>query len=150
MGLQNLLHRLQRRASDTSEELAGDPPEPSTHAGCTPDTSSTPPIGDTVANNDTAPDPDRWCWPHSEGRNTAEIEIFTVRLIHFASRGAAGAEALADRLVQRDREADTRNLCVECQLCHAGPRCRRGLPVLDVLQRCDYFVGYPELERPSP
>lgn len=95
-------------------------------------------------------DLDRWCWPYSEAMNAAEIETFTVRLIHFVSRGATGAEAMADLLVRRDRQQDERNLCVECRGCRPGLRCSRGLAVLDVLQRCDNFDHHPDLERLLP
>lgn len=61
-------------------------------------------------------DPDRWCWPHSSAMNTAEIDTFTARLARFTDKGLtlADAEALADGLVQRDREMDDRHLCLEC------------------------------------
>ncbi len=59
------------------------------------------------ASNDPAPDPDRLCWPHTQAMNTAEIDTFTGRLATFTDRGLtlAEAEALADRLVVRDRRA---------------------------------------------
>lgn len=45
-----------------------------------------------------AVDPDRWCWPHSDAMNTAEIA-------RFIGRGIAEAEAerLADELLLADR-----------------------------------------------
>ena len=71
---------------------------------------------DAPAANDAAPDPDRWCWPHSQAMTGREIDTFTVRLHHFTRRGLAEPEAerLADKLVTRDREADDRRLCLEC------------------------------------
>ena len=71
---------------------------------------------DSPAANDPAPDPDRWCWPHSPAMNTAEIDTFMARLPRFTDKGLAleAAEAVADRLVARDREADDRRLCLEC------------------------------------
>ena len=71
---------------------------------------------DAPAANDAAPDPDRWCWPHSQAMNTAEIDTFMARLARFTDKGMAleAAEELADRLVTRDREADDRRLCLEC------------------------------------
>ncbi len=62
------------------------------------------------------PDPDRWCWPHSEAMNTREIDTFTARLARFTDKGLEldDAEALADKLVMRDRDADDRRLCLEC------------------------------------
>ena len=72
--------------------------------------------GDSPAANDPTPDPDRWCWPHSEAMNTGEIETFTARLARFTDKGLSldDGEALADKLVQRDRESDDRRLCLEC------------------------------------
>ena len=62
-------------------------------------------------------DPDRWSWPNSTAMNTAEIDTFTARLAHLTDKGLGldDAEKLADKLVQRDREADDRRLCLECQ-----------------------------------
>ena len=62
------------------------------------------------------PDPDRWCWPHSEAMNTGEIATFTARLYHFTRRGLMepDAEKLSDKLVVRDRDSDDRRLCLEC------------------------------------
>lgn len=61
-------------------------------------------------------DPDRWCWPHSSAMNSAEIDTFTARLARFTDKGLTlgDAEALADKLVKRDREMDDRCMCVEC------------------------------------
>ena len=76
--------------------------------------------GDSPAANDPAaamPDPDRWCWPHSEAMNGREIDTFTARLARFTDRGLSldDGEALADMLVTRDRESDVdRRLCLEC------------------------------------
>ncbi|MCX8018432.1 MAG: hypothetical protein N2690_11115, partial [Rhodocyclaceae bacterium] len=61
------------------------------------------------------------------------------------------AEALAERLLIRDREADDRRLCIECRNLAGGPgrwRCTGGgsapgsVPadmVVRLLQRCDGF-----------
>ncbi len=52
--------------------------------------------------------PDRWCWPHSDAMNSAEIATFT-RRVEQSIRGGmteAQAEALADDMVQRDRHPD--------------------------------------------
>ena len=115
-----------------------------------------------AANDPTAvmPDPDRWCWPHSEGMTSAEIDTFTARLARFTDKGVNlnEGEALADRLVTRDRESDDRRLCLECfhLACQFGKiwSCRNGqrarvaikpqhaqLPAALVtqLQRCDGF-----------
>jgi hypothetical protein len=62
-------------------------------------------------------DPDRWCWPHSSALNGAEICTFAERLRKFADKGLprADGEALADKLVLRDRESDDRRVCPECK-----------------------------------
>lgn len=62
-------------------------------------------------------DPDRWCWPHSSAMNGAEINTFLRRLQQFTGKGLArsDAEALADKLVLRDRESDDRRVCMECK-----------------------------------
>ena len=64
------------------------------------------------AANDPAPDADRWCWPHSAAMTGREIETFTARLSRFTDKGLSldDGEALADKLVTRDREADDRRL----------------------------------------
>ncbi|MCM2346110.1 MAG: hypothetical protein NDI95_05615 [Acidovorax soli] len=66
--------------------------------------------------NEASADPDRLCWPHGSTMNTAEIDTFTARLARFTDKGLtlSDAEALADGLVQRDREMDDRRLCLEC------------------------------------
>lgn len=89
-----------------------------------------------------ATDPDRWCWPHSEGMNSREIDTFTARLARFTDRGLtlADAEQQADRLVIRDRYSDDRRLCLECA--HLPARTCRVLkvePLRDLLQRCPTF-----------
>lgn len=77
----------------------------------------------TVAANDSkvaapapASDPDLWCWPASPAMNSGEIDLFLKRLERFTDKGliVPAAEALADKLVQRDREGDDRRLCLEC------------------------------------
>jgi hypothetical protein len=59
-------------------------------------------------------DPDRWCWPHSSAMNTAEIDTVATRVHHFQERRltALDAQKLADQLVNRDREGDYRQLCL--------------------------------------
>ncbi|NQW93786.1 MAG: hypothetical protein HQ446_07095 [Polaromonas sp.] len=61
-------------------------------------------------------DLDRWAWPHSQAMTGREIDTFTVRLHQFTGRGLVepDAERLADKLVKRDRVADDRRLCLEC------------------------------------
>jgi hypothetical protein len=72
--------------------------------------------GGNPAANDASPDPDRWCWPHSSAMNGAEIDTLTTRQALFTDKGMSldEAEALADKLVLRDRDADDRRLCLEC------------------------------------
>ncbi len=146
MCLKNLLQRLQDRASDTPSELMGYRQKISIHAACTPDTSDNSRRTNSITTRENASVEDRWCWPSSGAMNTAEIEMFTVRLRHFTSGVAAGAEALADLLVERDRNADYRRLCVECRHCQAGTHCQQGMAVMSELQRCNQFVCHPALE----
>ena len=112
------------------------------------------------AANDPAPDPDRWCWPHSTAMNTGEIDTFMVRLARLTDKGLMldDAEKLAVKLVQRDRESDDRRLCLEClhvaghgatswrcanwQLAGVAVRARdAALPrdLVQILQQCDGF-----------
>ncbi len=100
-----------------------------------------------------AVDPDRWCWPHSEAMNGAELALFAKRAQQFTRIGIGvdDAEALADRLVIRDRTRDDQRTCPECS--HFSPgRCsaypRAGLRSSDLsrdltmsLQRCPGFVS---------
>lgn len=64
----------------------------------------------------TGNDPDADCWPHSTAMNGAEIDLFTARLHRFTDKGLdpTDGEALADKLVIRDRETDDRRSCLEC------------------------------------
>lgn len=101
-----------------------------------------------------AADPDRLCWPHSGGMNGAELEHFAKRTQEFTRRGISteAAEAMADRLVIRDREQDDRRTCLGCATFRPG-RCgnyrRAGLQAPDVgrdlgamLQRCPGFQPF--------
>ena len=58
--------------------------------------------------------PDRWCWPNGPAMNGQEIDVFNRRNNLFLTRGWGAAEAVADRLVRRDRESDDRVVCLEC------------------------------------
>ena len=102
---------------------------------------------ETLVSNTAAakPDPDRWCWPHSQAMTGREIDTMAERTSLFNRRGlpALDAERLADKLVNRDRDGDDRHLCVECRHCRPGLRCVNKLAVLHVLQRCDHFVPIP-------
>jgi hypothetical protein len=76
----------------------------------------------------TQEDPDRWCWPHSDAMNGAEIDAFTARVHRFTAKGLrpADAEQMADRLVIRDREQDARRVCLECGHCSGSKSWRCG------------------------
>lgn len=69
------------------------------------------------AANDPVPDPDRWCWPNTPAMNSIEIDTFATRLSMLTKRGLhfSDAEALADKLMVRDREQDDRVSCLECR-----------------------------------
>jgi len=97
---------------------------------------------------------DRSCWPHSQAMNSVEIDTFTARLGHFTAKGLGydEAEALADKLVQRDREGDDRRLCLECRHLQGAGRWRCGnwqqagvaqqglaRDLVLMLQRCDGY-----------
>ena len=105
-------------------------------------------------------DPDRWCWPHTEAMNSAEINTFKVRLARFTDKGLSldDADASADKLVLRDRDLDDRRLCLECISLsggeHRGWDCRNwhqsgvanrardaqlSVALVYQLQRCDGF-----------
>lgn len=111
--------------------------------------------------NEATSNPDRWCWPHGAAMNTAEIDTFAARLARFTDKGLHldNAEALADRLVRRDREMDDRRLCVECVhlqgigrlRCGNAVVARIGLSAADAqlpsdlthqLQRCTGFTNF--------
>lgn len=108
-------------------------------------------------------DPDAYCWPHSTAMNGAEIDLFTARLHRFTDKGLAptDGEALADKLVIRDREADDRVVCLECRhlsgFGHTSWRCgnwqaadiavrlrdtQLSADLVLQLQRCEGFTPY--------
>ena len=115
-----------------------------------------------AASNSTAisQDPDRWCWPHTIAMNSAEINTFKARLARFTDKGFSleDADALASKLVTRDRDLDDRRLCLECIYLSGGERrgwgCRNwqrsgvalrsndarlSAALVNQLQRCDGF-----------
>ncbi|MGJ7493434.1 hypothetical protein ACSFA8_00030 [Variovorax sp. RT4R15] len=120
---------------------------------------------DKKAANDPATDADRWCWPHSDAMNTVEIDVFTLRVVLFTDRGASQttAEALADKLVKRDRDGDDRRMCVECsnlsgwtgsRRCGAWPRAGLGGQAIPsewiaLPQRCAAFAENSEKTAPT-
>lgn len=83
-----------------------------------------------------------------------QIARFNFRKALFERRGLEPvvAEREADRLATRDYERDDRRMCVECASLQRNGRCfvsSQGLmrntnvrhePVIDILQRCDYFT----------
>jgi hypothetical protein len=100
---------------------------------------------------------DACCWPYSSAMTGAEIDTFTARLARFTDKGLSliDAEALADKLVIRDREGDDRRVCLECAHLRYGGRCGNWqvagvamrsrdaqLPpdLILQLQRCDGFA----------
>lgn len=106
----------------------------------------------------TEANPDRWCWPNGTAMNGTEIATFKARLARFTAKGLThdAGEALADRLMIRDREPDDRRFCLECaNLAGIGSwHCRNwkqaniafkaidaALPadLVYLLQRCDGF-----------
>lgn len=114
--------------------------------------------GDPVAANDGDPDPDRWCCSYGTAMSGTEIDTFTARLARFTDKGLSleDGEALAGKLVTRDRESDHRRGCLECAHFRQGWRCGNWeqariairardaqLPdeLVTMLQRCDGFKG---------
>jgi hypothetical protein len=53
---------------------------------------------------------------------TQEVTIFEARLALFTNLGLdiATSEALSDRLLKRDRDADERHTCMECSYIQSG------------------------------
>ena len=119
---------------------------------------------DQPAANDPVPDPDRWAWPHSQTMTGREIDTFTARLARITDKGLSlvDSEALADKLVTRDRESNDRRLCLECvhltghsvgaMSCTSWQRAGVAMRAKDAqlsvalvcqLQRCDGFSEQP-------
>jgi hypothetical protein len=74
----------------------------------------------------------------------AEIVTFEKRVARSTWLGYTDAKGRAEKLLHRDRDADDRRMCVECQ--HAGPawRCaKREAFLLAQLQRCPMFKEKP-------
>jgi hypothetical protein len=100
------------------------------------------------------PDLDRWCWPHSDAMNGAEIVRMVARIELFQRRGKRPAEAerLADSLVARDRDNDERRMCIECAHLQRSGACMAAqqgrlfnapahlVPMQTLLQRCEGFA----------
>jgi hypothetical protein len=64
--------------------------------------------------------PENWTWPQSPAMSAGEVDTMTHRIELFMKRGQTldGAEALADRCKDRDRDGDDRRACLECA--HVG------------------------------
>ncbi len=90
---------------------------------------------------------------HAGGWDDAEIATFTARHARLLRRGYGNddAEDLAERLTLRDRDADNRVICTECQHYRSG-RCgnhraaglqapEMGPDLAAMLQRCAGFTG---------
>ena len=74
----------------------------------------------------------------------AEVVTFEVRLVRSTWLGYPDGRGRAERLLHRDRGADDRRLCIECQHACPGWRCaKREAFMLDQLQRCPMFQEKP-------
>lgn len=86
--------------------------------------------------------------------NDRQLARMSFRLALFTRRGLddRAADALADKLAQRDYERDDRTVCLECQHLQKSGGCfaaqqgwmagvdRRMQPIRDLLQRCEFFA----------
>lgn len=102
-------------------------------------------------------DPDRWCWPHSSAMTGKEINAFNGRLNILSRSGfnVQVAEAMAEKLLARDRDRDDRRMCIEClhltkrrcgnwQVAGVALSARDAILPMDLiglLQRCDGFAA---------
>ena len=86
---------------------------------------------------------------HTGGWDDAEIAAFTARHVRLLTLGFTDGDAddLAERLTLRDRDGDTRRLCIECAH-YRGGRCRQAArsgvgpevgALAVVFQRCTAF-----------
>jgi len=94
---------------------------------------------------DYIPNPDRYCWPYSSAMNSEEIDRFKDRLEIFQAKGLdeLNAEALADKLVLRDRDRDDRKVCYECRYIKgiSSLRCENWKLAGIALKSSDSFLG---------
>ncbi len=107
----------------TPEQAANDPPAPDREAWA--ERAAIAEYDGGLSRQDAEALADACCWPHSSAMNGAEIDTFTARLAWFTDKGLSliDAEALADKLVIRDREGDDRRVCLECVHLRHGERC---------------------------
>ena len=98
-----------------------------------------------VVNLDSIPNPDRYCWPNSSAMNSGEIVKFKSRLEIFQAKGLdeLNAEALADKLVLRDRDSDDRKVCYECRYMKgiSSLRCENWKLAGIAMKSSDSFLG---------
>ena len=108
-------------------------------------------------------DSDRWCYLTTTAKNGTELDLFTARLARFTDKGViqSDAEALADKLVIRDRDSDDRALCLECthlagygvtswrygnwqraDVAHRARDVQLPLDLVLQLQRCEGFIPH--------
>jgi hypothetical protein len=75
--------------------------------------------------------------------NDRQIARMAFRIALFMKRGHTEpeAEALADRLADRDYDGDDRRMCVECAHVRPQYRCEAGgAAIRGLLQRCPLFA----------
>ena len=98
-----------------------------------------------VVTVDPVPNSDRYCWPNSSAMNSGEIDKFKFRLEIFQARGLdeLNAEALADKLVLRDRDRDDRKVCYECRYMKgiSSLRCENWKLAGIAMKSSDAFLG---------
>jgi hypothetical protein len=94
---------------------------------------------------DQIPNQDQFCWPNSSAMNSGEIDKFKYRLEIFQAKGLdeLNAEALADKLVLRDRGRDDRNVCYECRYMKgiSSLRCENWRLAGIAMKSSDAFLG---------
>jgi hypothetical protein len=91
------------------------------------------------------PNADRHCWPNSSAMNSGEIDKFKYRVEIFQTKGLdeMNSEALADKLVLRDRDGDDRKVCYECRYLKgtSSLRCENWKLAGIALKSSDSLVG---------
>ena len=96
-------------------------------------------------NGEPEPNSDRYCWPNSSAMNSGEIVKFKSRLEIFQAKGLdeLNAEALADKLVLRDRDSDDRKVCYECRYMKgiSSLRCENWKLAGIAMKSSDAFLG---------
>ena len=74
-------------------------------------------------------------------RTDRDIVRFATRQPLFVERGltAGSATKAAARLALRDQDGDHRRMCLKCSNLLTPTRCKKGIAVVHVLQRCSRF-----------